>query len=143
MKQREITATGTINANGGLVMYMGELNAFFAMHKGQKVIARFMVSEPGSSEALKGYYYHYVVPTIRKGLWEMGDRKTDEQTERFLRELTPICYEETINTETGEYNHRLREVPELSNAELLEHIDAIRIFAGEELGVFIDDPKTI
>lgn len=29
MRKREITATGMINNNGGLAMYMGELNEFF------------------------------------------------------------------------------------------------------------------
>ena len=33
MRKREITATGMINNNGGLQMYFGELNQFFAMHK--------------------------------------------------------------------------------------------------------------
>ena len=33
-----------INNNGGLQMYMGELNQFFAMHKGSRIIARFIVA---------------------------------------------------------------------------------------------------
>lgn len=143
MKRRDISATGTVNANGGLVMYMGELNAFFAQHKNERIVARFTVATVGSSEALKGYYFHYVVPTIRTALWETGDRKTEEQTERFLRELSPLCYDEIVNQDTGEYNHRLREIRELSNGELIEHIDCIRQFAAEELNVFVDDPKTI
>lgn len=143
MKRRDISATGTINANGGLVMYMGELNAFFAQHKGERIVARFVVAPVGSSEALKGYYFHYVVPTILKGFWDTGDRKTEEQTERFLRDLSPLCHEETVNEETGEYNHRLREIRELSNSELIEHIDCIRQFAAEELNVYVDDPQTL
>lgn len=143
MKLRNISATGTIASNGGLVMYMGEINAFFAKHKGQRIIARFMVAPSGSSEALKGYYFHYVVPMVRNGLLEIGERKTEEQTERFLRELSPICYEEIVNDETGEYNHRLRDIKELGNAELIDHIECVRQFAAEELSVFVDDPKTI
>lgn len=143
MKQREITATGTINANGGLVMYMGELNAFFAEHKGERIIARFMVAPVGSSEALKGYYYNYVVPTVRQGLRKTGDRKTEQQTEYYLRTISPVCYEETTNIDTGEYEQRLREIRELSNAELLEHIDIVRQFAAENLSIFVDDPNTL
>lgn len=53
-----------INNNGGLAMYMGELNEFFKGWKGSRIIARFIVASPGSSEALKGYYFNYVVPTF-------------------------------------------------------------------------------
>lgn len=143
MKQREVSATGIVNANGCLSMYMGELNAFFARHRGERIIARFFVAPVASSEALKGYYFHYIVPTLRMALWETGERKTEEQTEMYLREISPVCYEESINTTTAEYEHRLRGVQELSNSELLEHIDCIRQFAAEELNTFIDDPKTL
>lgn len=143
MKRRDISATGTINANGGLAMYMGELNAFFAQHKGERIVARFFVAPVASSEALKGYYFHYVVPTVKQGFWEIGERKTEEQTELFLREFSPICHDENVVADTGKYDHRLREIFELSNAELIEHIDIIRQFAAEELNIFIDDPQTI
>ena len=73
MKKREITATGKIDNNGGLKMYMGELNQFFSMHKGSRIIARFIVASPGSSEALKGYYFNYVVPTFRTEFGRRGN----------------------------------------------------------------------
>lgn len=143
MKKREITATGMINNNSGLQMYMGELNQFFAMHKGSRIIARFTVASPGSSEALKGYYFNYVVPTFRTGIWEAGERLTEEQTERRLRELSPIMYEQTPDITTGKYETRLRTIAELSNAELIEHIEHLKQIAAEEYSIFIDDPKTI
>ena len=101
MKKREITATGTINNNGGLAMYMGELNEFFKAWKGSRIIARFIVASPGSSEALKGYYFNYVVPTFKHAIWEAGERLTEEQTERRLREFSPIMYVERVDEETG------------------------------------------
>ena len=143
MKQREKLQTGTINTNGQLAMYMGELNEFFAKWKNTKVIARFTVSNPGTSEALKGYYYNYVVPTFKNAIWESGERKTEEQTETFLREMSPIMHEQIPVIETGRYQSRLREIIELSNAELVEHIDTLKQIAAEEYGVFIDDPRTI
>ena len=97
MKKREITATGTINNNGGLAMYMGELNEFFKGWKGSRIIARFIVASPGSSEALKGYYFNYVVPTFKHAIWEAGERLTEEQTERRLREFPQLC---TLNGST-------------------------------------------
>ena len=141
MKKREITATGTINNNGGLVMYMGEVNDFFRQHKGSRIIARFIVSKPGSSEALKGYYFNYVVPTFKQAIWESGERKTEEQTELFLRELSPVMYAEKVNEDTGEYSHELRKIADLSNSELIEHIDFLKQLASEEYYFYIADPN--
>ena len=143
MKKREITATGKIDNNGGLKMYMGELNQFFSMHKGSRIIARFIVASPGSSEALKGYYFNYVVPTFRTGIWEAGERLTDEQTETRLRELSPVMYEQTPDINTGKYETRLRTISELSNAELIEHIEHLKQIAAENYNLYIDDPRSI
>ena len=143
MKKREITATGTINNNGGLAMYMGELNEFFKGWKGSRIIARFIVAPPGSSEALKGYYFNYVVPTFRHAIWEAGERLTEEQTERRLREFSPIMYEQTPNIDTGKYETRLRTIAELSNAELIEHIEFLKQLASEEYYLYIADPRTL
>lgn len=142
---REICATGVINANGGLQMFMGEVNAFFAKHKGERVFVRFAVAPKATSKAMMGYYYHYVVPTIRKALWETGDRKTEQQVERFLREMSPTCCDDNPCIENGDiiYHPRLREIRELDNTELMEHIDTIRQFAAEDLNTFIDDPRTL
>lgn len=141
MKKREITATGTINNNGGLAMYMGELNEFFKDWKGSRIIARFIVASPGSSEALKGYYFNYVVPTFKHAIWEAGERLTEEQTERRLREFSPIMYEQTPNIDTGKYETRLRTIAELSNAELIEHIEFLKQLASEEYYLYIADPN--
>lgn len=143
MKKREMTATGIIDNNGGLQMYMGELNQFFSMHKGSRIIARFIVASPGSSEALKGYYFNCVVPTFRSGIWEAGERLTEEQTERRLRELSPVMYEQTPDINTGKYETRLRTIAELSNAELIEHIEFLKQLASEEYCLYIADPNEI
>lgn len=143
MKRREISSSGNIGNDGKLRMYFGELNQFFAMHKGSRIIARFTVASPGSSEALKGYYFNYVVPTFRHAIWEAGERLTEEQTERRLREFSPIMYVERVNEETGKYSHELRTVAELSNAELIEHIETLKQIAAEEYNTYIDDPRTL
>lgn len=143
MRKREITATGIINNKGGLQMYMGELNQFFSMHKGSRIIARFIVASPVASEALKGYYFNFVVPTFRSGIWEAGERLTEEQTERRLRELSPVMYEQTPDINTGKYETRLRTIAELCNAELIEHIEHLKQIAAEEYNTYIDDPRSI
>lgn len=143
MKQREIITTGTINNKGQLHIYMGELNAFFGQWKGARVVARFTVIGSGSSEALRGYYYNYVVPTMRRAMWDAGERLTEQDTERRLRTMSPIMAVEHVDFETGKYSIEVREIAELSNSELIEHIETIRQLAAEEFSVFIDDPKTI
>lgn len=124
-------------------MYMGELNAFFKEWKGARIVARFSVASPGSSKALKGYYFNYVVPTFKQAIWDSGERKTEEQTERFLRELSPVMYEQIPDVETGQYETRLREIRELSNAELIEHIEFLKQVASEEYYIYIADPNEI
>lgn len=143
MKQREINISGLINNCGKLAIYMDELNAFTSMWKNVRVILTLRVHNPGSSMALRGYYFNYIVPRIKRALWEIGDRKTDEQTELWIREMSPIMYKQEADLETGKYTTILRNITELDNSELIEHIETIRQMAAEELSVFIDDPNTI
>ena len=143
MKKRQIQATGTINASGKLQMYMGELNEFFAQWKGARIVARFEVAPAGTSEALKGYYYNYVVPTFRTAIWVSGERKTEAETERFLRSISPIAVETIPDTNTGRYTANLREINDLSNAELIEHIETLKQIGAEEYNIYIEDPNII
>lgn len=143
MKKRKIAVTGTIDYNGNLRMYMDELKQFFKMHKGCRVIAKFMIESQGSSEALKGYYYNCVVPSFQEGMWDAGERLTEEEAEIKMRELSPIMLEQEINENTGKYTTRLREISELSNAELVEYIDHLKQIAAEEYSIYIEDPQSI
>lgn len=143
MRKREIIATGLVNDKGDLAMYMGEVREFLKQWKGAKVIVRFSVAQPGTSEALKGYYYNYVVPTLRQAIWENGERLTEEKAERFIREISPIMWEQTPDPATGKYTSRLREINELSNAEFCEHIETLKLIGAQEYCVYIEEPKTI
>ena len=86
MKQHEINVAGRVDSYGRLSMYMEELNAFTKKWKDSKVVATFRIYQPGTSAALRGYYFNAVVPTMKRAFWEAGERYTDEQTERILRE---------------------------------------------------------
>lgn len=141
MKKRELIVTGKITNNGGLAMYMGELKEFAKQWKGAQIIARFSVSLPCSSEALKGYYFNYLVPTFRQAIWESGERLTLQQTECRLREISPIMIDEVVDVETGEYSYQMRRIADLSNAELVEHIEILKQIAAEDYSYYIEDPK--
>lgn len=143
MKKREIEVTGTISNNGTLLMYLEELKDFCKNWPNTRIIATFRVYAPKTSAALKGYYFNYVVPRCRQALWESGDRKTDEQTERWLREMSPIMHLQTADPDSGQYMSVLREVKDLDNSELIEHIEIIKQLMAENCYVIIDDPATI
>ena len=132
-----------ITSDGKLAMYMQELNSFAQQWKNARIVATFKVYQPGSSAALRGYYFNYIVPAIKQALWESGERKTDEQTELWLREMSPIMYQQEADPEIGKYTTTLREIADLDNAELIEHIETIRQMAAEDFNVFIDDPNTL
>ena len=143
MKQHEINIAGRIDSYGRLSMYMEELKAFTAKWKDCKVVATFRVYQPGTSAALRGYYFNAVVPTIKRAFWESGERYTDEQTERILRDYSPVMHYQVADPETGKYTDELREIKDLDNSELIEHIETIKMLAAEEFSVYIEDPNTI
>ena len=143
MKVREITICGQVTSEGRVALYMQALNDFAKRWKNTRVIATFKVFKPGTSAALRGYYYNYVVPTIKRALWENGDRKTDEQTEAWLREMSPIMYHQEVDEITGRYTTTIRDISKLDNAELIEHIETIKQLAAEDFNTYIDDPDTI
>lgn len=141
MKERKKIVTGQI-VNGGLSMFMGELKEWFKNWSNNKVIVTFEVLRPEASEAIKGYYYKYIVPEFQRALKETGERKTEAQTEQFLREMCPIMWTERANEKTGRYTADLREIHDLSNPEMCEYIEHLREIAAVEFGFEIKDPNT-
>lgn len=142
MKPHQRTAAGTISKDGRLSLFMGELREFFKSWPNRSVIASFRVMDDRQSVPLRGYYFKVVVPEIRLGLWATGNRMTEEDTERYLRTISPVMIEESVNEDTGEYFQRFRTIPELDNSELLEHIEICAQFAAENLHIIINPPKS-
>lgn len=143
MKQHEIQTTGKINNDGRLSMYMQLVNEFTKQWKNVRVIATFRIYEPGTSAALRGYYYNYIVPTFKRAIWDAGERMTDEQTERYLRSLSPVMYRQTVNELTGKYNTVLVDIKDLDNSELIEYIEHLKQIGAEEYSIYIEDPNTL
>lgn len=139
MKAREKSVFAKINDEGRL-MTPPDLREFLTMWKNNRVVVRFEILPDTPSEALKGYYFHYVVPTMKTALWESGERKNEQQTENWLREMSPITHHCEWR---GFWDVTIKEIAELSNAELSEHIEHIRQMAAEEFSVYIEEPQTI
>lgn len=152
--KKELNLTGTINQNGKLNMYsQHEFFNWLEQHRGKRVQMTFRVYEPGTSVALRGYYANKVLPDIREAFKEQGSAMTLKETEEYCRQLSPVCWHEILNPETGNWEYWLREIidldrgikdqEELSNGELVEHLEFLKKWAAENLGVFIDDPQTL
>ena len=142
MRRREISAFGKITNEGRLSMFMGEVNEFFKQWKGQKVVATFTVIGGSPSEALKGYYYHYIVPTMTAALWESGERMTEKDCEEWIRKQSPVTHRyDWINSR--QWGDVIKEIDDLSSAEMTEHIEWLKQLAAEEYGVYIEEPRTI
>lgn len=142
MKPHEFTIAGRTNGQGNLLMPVSELKDFTSKHPNKRILLTLKVYEPGTSTALRGYYYGYVIKAVQEGFTEIGERLTMERTEQRLRELSPVTHR-TEYDEDGNKSDYLLSISELDNAELIEHIDIIKQFAAEELSVFIEDPSTI
>lgn len=139
MKAREKSVFARINDEGRLMM-PPDLREFLNMWKNSRLVVKFEILPDTPSEALKGYYFHCVVPTMTTALWESGERKNERQTENWLREMSPITHHCEWR---GFWDVTIKEIAELSNAELSEHIEYIRQLAAEEFSVYIEEPQTI
>ena len=140
MKAREKSVFAKIN-NEGRLMTPPDLREFLTMWKKSRVVVRFEILSEKPSEALKGYYFHCVVPTMKTALWESGERKNEKETDQWLREMSPITKQCAWRDDTWVVT--IRETAELNNAEFVEHIEFIRQMAAEEFAVYIEEPQTI
>lgn len=134
MKADKISESGIVGTDGRLRMPMDRLNAFFAEHKGERVVVRFEAAAPGSTAAQLAYYFNYIMPTVQTALWETGERKTEKQVDLWLRQQCGSCY--------NDYGGLL-EARQMSKNDFSEFLEWLKQFAAENLSVYIDDPRTI
>lgn len=132
--------TGRVRDDGQLEIYKSELNDFLAKHKGEKVVLTLQPLPKEKTKGMLSYYFAYVVPKFKQAMWENGERLTDKQVEKRLRELSPVMQEQEAD-EQGRYRTRLRLIAELNNAELYEHIEALKQIGAEEYSIYIEDPN--
>jgi len=131
----EITESGLISTKGELKMPMDRIRVFFAQNKGKRVIMRLEAVEPHTSIAQIAYYYKYIIPTIKAALIELGERKTEEQIDRWLMEEYPGGG----NSDT----YHLSYARQFSKAQMSDFLDWVKQFAAENLYVYIEDTQTI
>lgn len=140
MKAREKSVFAKINEEGRLMM-PPDLREFLNQWKESRVVVHFEILSEKPSEALKGYYFHCVVPTMKTALWESGQRMNDKECEEWMRRFSPITF--TAEFFGGKWHDMMKRIDELSNAELCEHVEYWKQIAAETYGVYIEDPQTI
>lgn len=136
MNETKISESGMIGSDGRLKLPMDRLNAFFAAHKGKRVIARFEVAEPGTTIAQLAYYYNYILPTISYAMKELGTRIEGEHLERFLFSQYPA----RPHLDNGDIVEHGRQ---LTKQQMSDYLDWLKQYAAENLCVYIEDSKTI
>ena len=139
MKAEKISEAGIVGQDGRVRMPMDRLNAFFAEHKGERVVVRFEAAAPGSTAAQRAYYYNYVVPTVTAAFIETGQRMTDDYTDRFLIQEYPGCKIDFASA-TG---REITEARQMTQSQMSDFLDWLKQYAAENLSVYIEDPRTI
>lgn len=135
MKADNISESGRISEDGKLRLPMDRLNAFFAQHKGERVVVRFEAATPGSTAAQLSYYYNYVIPCVVEALREQGTRKSEDATDRWL-----------ISQYPGEFRYNGAEqhvARQLTTTQMSDFLEWLKQFAAENLYVYIEDPRTL
>lgn len=135
----KISESGVITVSGQLRMPMDRLNAFFAKHKGERVVVKFEAAEPGSSELQLAYYYNYIVPTVSAALYEQGTRMRERAVDKWLVEQYPGEKDERI---LG-FGDDVNEARQLDTRQMFDFLDWLKQFAAENLYVYIEDPRTL
>lgn len=132
----KISESGIIGPDGRLRMPMDRLNAFFAKHKGERIIVRFESAPIGTTAAQQAYFYQYVLPTVQRAFQQIGERMTTELTEQTLFAWYP-------GTPTNEKGEMIMNARQLTKTQMSDFLEWLKQYAAENLFVYIEDPKTL
>jgi len=144
MKKNNFTSTGRTNDKGILrIPSKPEMDYFLSQNPNRGIFIQLTVFNPGSSEALRGYFYKKVLPDFQEAYREIGERYTLKETEEKLLGLCPITRLDGVDETSGEHYSVLKPVSELNNGELVFFIEHLKQIAAEEFSIYIDDPRTL
>lgn len=129
----QIIECGSVGTDGKMRLPMERVNQFFSQHKGERLIVTFEVAERGTTDSMLGYYFRYIVPTVRQAMADLGDFRTDTEVEEWLRETSPICWRNGVLLTAGQ----------LAKADMINYINWIQCFSAENLYVYIEDAKCL
>ena len=131
--RKELTISAIVTQDATLSMYRGELDAFLAENIGKRLTIRIQADTIGTSEAMRGYYFGYIVPRIQQALYDIGERKSKKDTDSWLRSLCPAC-----QAEDG-----VLSVSQMGKPEMMDLLDWVKQFAAENLYLVLEDADSI
>ena len=131
MKSSLIREVGAIDAEGRLRLPMDRLTQAFREHAGERAIIKIEFLEKHSTAAVFGYYFGYILPTLRQELAEKGTLATEKD-----------IHEAFWNRYPGEHNpdQDIREAPA---SQVRNYIDWLKCVTAEYIDIYIQDPYTI
>lgn len=135
MKADKISESGIVGTDGRLRMPMDRLDAFFAEHKGERLIVIFEAAGKEQSKLQMAYYYNYVLPCVVTGMRETGVYMSESKADKWLVEQYPY---ELLNDGKRPVFGR-----ELNQTQMFNFLEWLKQFAAENLSVYIEDPRTI
>lgn len=138
-KADRISEFGSITEKGQLRLPNDRVSAFLLANKGKRVVVRFDAVSPGSSELQLAYYYKYIVPTISAALYEQGTIMRDANVDKWLIDQYPGEKEERVFG-TGEDVTTARG---MDRRQMSDFLSWLKVFAAEDLAVYIEDPRTL
>lgn len=141
MRVRKIAITQRISDKGEINLETADVKEFCRQHKGKAVVVRIELLPTPASEKSLAYYWKVVIPTIQRGLYELGNDLTQEATDEFVRGLMPVCLDERLIK--GRMHRRVRPIDELDAAEFNEMIEQLKVWAAENLQVYVEEPENL
>jgi len=140
-----VTCTG-IYQKGSIIIDKNCINEFEENEFVDVIVSK---KNKKRSNNFNAYYWSYIIPNVRNGLKDLGNKLslsetdiwlkdflktiTKEQTHEFLKER--FIQLETYNRQTGEINKIKSSSKQLSNDEFTEYIDEIIRFSIETLNI--------
>lgn len=141
-RMKTLNFMGAISNTGKLLISEKErLDEICKSNKGAVVSLSISIYEPKSSPAIRGYYFNKIVPDFQLAFREVGERLSLEETERKMREMSMIMWDEVVDENTGKYSRELKEVVDCSNREMSEYIEHLKQIAAENFSFYIGEPN--
>lgn len=122
-------ATGLTDKAGQLkITNNKELMEFCRLNPNMRAVVTVEVFDRQCSKAQIGYIRNYILPTVQRKLNDLGDRKTINEVEEFVKSISPI----TSQSDT--------ELEDLSMKCISIFIEDIVRFCSMELDYILETP---
>lgn len=130
----KISEAGFIGRDGKLRLPMERLEAYFAQHSNERVVATFEVEERGSTAAQQAYYYNYIIPQMVEAKKRTGERISEGRMDMELIEAYP--------GEKRREGYDIVIARQFSKNQMSDYLDWLQQYAAE-MDIYIEDPSTL